>query len=240
MGLFRPTGTSRVVVFRVLRYIRSVAISCTFCFPRCLPSLFGFLPWSAWVPLFMVFRPPPGRFRSFRSATSLRPGPWLIVSSELVPVVRFGSASELCSRLFRALPTARFHPCCVSALSPGLLSPFEVSGFWCPARPCGLPFPPSQFLLPWGFSAPLKLLSLGVTRVALPLWGFFLLPFFRFKLDFGQGLLVHLKAYELSPVQLLPPLRPTHGSTYRYASKFKVFRICDSFFKDLSSPCEES
>ena len=118
VGLFRPTGTSRVVVFRVLRYIRSVAISSTFCFPRCSPSLVGFLPWFAWVPLFMVFRPPLGRFRSFRLATSLRPGPWLIVSSELVPVVRFGSASELCSRLFRALPVAWFHPCAVLALSP--------------------------------------------------------------------------------------------------------------------------
>ena len=84
-------------------------------------------------------------FRSFRLATSLRPGPWLIVSFELVPVVRFGSASELCSRLFRALPVARFHPCAVLALSHDFLSPFEVSGFWCPARPCGLPFPPSQF-----------------------------------------------------------------------------------------------
>ena len=58
---------------------------------------------------------------------------------------------------------------------------------------------------------------------------------FRSRLIF-----VHLKAYELSPVQLLPPLRPTHGSTYRYASKFKVFRICDSFFKDLVPPTEES
>ena len=77
--------------------------------------------------------------------TSLRPGPWLIVSFELVSVLRFGSASELCSRLFRALPAAWFHPRCVSALSPDFLSPFEVSGFWCPARPCGLPFPPSQF-----------------------------------------------------------------------------------------------
>ena len=112
------------MVFRVLRHIRSVAISCTFCFPRCLPSLFGFLPWSAWAPL------PRGRFRSFRSATSLRPGPWLIVSSELVPVVRFGSASELCSRLFRALPVARFHPCAVSALSPDffLLLRYLASG----------------------------------------------------------------------------------------------------------------
>ena len=142
MGLFRPTGTSRVVVFRVLRYIRSVTISCTFCFPRCSPSLVGFLPWSAWVPL------PPGRFRSFRSASSLRPGPWLIVSSELVPVVRFGSASELCSRLFRALPVARFHPRHVPALSPDFLSPFEVSGFLCPARPCGLPFPLRSFDCP--------------------------------------------------------------------------------------------
>ena len=107
--------------------------------PRCLPSLVGFLPWSAWVPL------PPGRFRSFRSATSLRHGPWLIVSFELVPVVRFGPASELCSRLFRALPVAWFHPRAVSALSPDFLSPFEVSGFLCPARPCGLPFPLRSF-----------------------------------------------------------------------------------------------
>ena len=142
MGLFRPTGTSRVSVFRALRYIRSVTVSSTFCVPRCSPSLFGFLPWSAWAPL------PPGRFRSFRSATSLRPGPWLIVSSELVPVVRFGSASELCSRLFRALPVARFHPCAVLALSHDFLSPFEVSGFWCPARPCGLPFPLRSFDCP--------------------------------------------------------------------------------------------
>ena len=127
------------MAFRVLRYIRSVAISCTFCFPRCLPSLVGLLPWSAWAPL------PPGRFRSFRSATSLRHGPWLIVSFELVPVVRFGSASELCSRSFRALPVAWFHPRAVSALSPGLLSPFEVSGFLCPARPCGLLFPLRSF-----------------------------------------------------------------------------------------------
>ena len=35
VGLFRPTGTSRVVVFRVLRYIRSVAVSSSL-----LPSLF--------------------------------------------------------------------------------------------------------------------------------------------------------------------------------------------------------
>ena len=188
MGLFRPTGTSRVAVFRVLRHIRSVAISGTFCLPRCSPSLVGFLPGFAWVPLFMVFRPPLGRSRSFRFATSLRPGPWLAVSFELVPVVRFGSASELCSRLFRASPVARFHPHYVLALSHDFLTPFEVSGFRCPARPCGLPFPPSQFRLPWGFSAPWKLLSLGVTRVALPLWGFFLLPFFGFKLDSGHGL----------------------------------------------------
>jgi len=145
VGLFRPTGTSRVVVFRVLRCIRSVSVSSTFCFPRCLPSLFGFLPRSAWAPL------PPGRFRSFRSATSLRPGPWLIVSFELVPVVRFGSVSELCSRLFRALSVARFHPRYVLALSPDFLSPFEVSGFLCPARVSyseALPFPLRSFDCP--------------------------------------------------------------------------------------------
>ena len=35
VGLFRPTGTSRIMVFRVLRYIRSVAVSSSL-----LPSLF--------------------------------------------------------------------------------------------------------------------------------------------------------------------------------------------------------
>ena len=69
VGLFRPTGTSRVSVFRVLRYIRSVAISSTFCVPRCLPSLFGFLPWSAWAPL------PLGRSRSFRFHDLASPWP---------------------------------------------------------------------------------------------------------------------------------------------------------------------
>ena len=181
VGLFRPTGTSRVSVFRVLRYIRSVAVSSSL-----LPSLFAVscrVSSGAYVGSLTSWPLPFVRF-----TTSLRPGPLLIVSFELVPVVRFGSASELCSRLFRALPVAWFHPCAVLALSLDLLSPFEVSGFRCPARPYGLPFPPSQFRLPWGFSAPLKLLSLGVTRVALPLWGFFLLPFFGFKLDSGHGL----------------------------------------------------
>ena len=168
--------------------------------PSLFLSLFGFLPWSAWVPLFMVFRPPLGRlwsldrFRSFRFATSLRLSPWLIVSFELVPIVRFSSASELSPACTALRPSLGFTLATSRHSLLTFKSPFEVSGFLCPARPCGLPFPPSQFQLPWGFSALWKLLSLGVTRVALPLWGFFLLPFFRFKLDFGQGLLVHLKA----------------------------------------------
>ena len=74
-----------------------------------------------------------------------------------------------------------------------------------------------------------------------PSLGFLPSTFLWIRARFRSRLIfVHLKAYELSPVQLLPSLRPTHGSTHYCASKFKVFRICDSFFKDLSSPCEES
>ena len=74
-----------------------------------------------------------------------------------------------------------------------------------------------------------------------PSLGFLPFTFLWIRARFRSRLIfVHLKAYELSPVQLLPPLRPTHGSTYRYASKFKVFRICDSFIKDLVPPTEES
>ena len=226
--MFRPTGTSRVSVFRVLRYIRSVAISSTFCVPRCLPSLFGFLPESAWAPL------PCGRSRSFRFATSLRPGPWLIVSFELVPVVRFGSASELCSRLFRALPVARFHPCHVSALSPDFLSPFEVSGFRCPARPCGLPFPLRSFDCP-GVSLHLEVALPRCYPSGAPSLGFLPFTFLQIQARFRSRLIfVHLKAYELSPVQLLPLLRPTHGFTHCCALKFKVFRIAIRFSKILA------
>ena len=142
VGLFRPTGTSRVVVFRVLRNIRSVAVSSSLLSPAVRRLFSDFFQGLRGFPYLLAV---PVRYGF---ATSLRPGPWLIVSFELVPVVRFGSASELCSRLFRALPVARFHPCAVSALSPGLLSPFEVSGFWCPARPCGLPFPLRSFDCP--------------------------------------------------------------------------------------------
>jgi len=151
-------------------------------------SLFGFLPWSAWAPL------PLGRFRSFRSATSLRHDPWLIVSFELVSVMRFSSASELSPACTALRPSLGFTLATSRHSLLTFKSPFEVSGFLCPARPCGLPFPPSQFRLPWGFSALWKLLSLGVTRVALPLWGFFLLRFLQIQVDFGHGLLVHLKA----------------------------------------------
>ena len=35
VGLSHPTGTLRVPVFRVLRYLRSVSVSSTLCFPRC-------------------------------------------------------------------------------------------------------------------------------------------------------------------------------------------------------------
>ena len=75
VDLFRPTGTSRVMVFRVLRYIRSVAISSTFCVPRCSPSLIGFLPWLAWVPLPLGRLWSLDRFRSFRFHDLASPWP---------------------------------------------------------------------------------------------------------------------------------------------------------------------
>ena len=81
------------------------------CFPRRFPSLFGFLPESAWVPL------PLGRFRSFRFATSLRSGPWLIVSFELVSVMRFGSASELSPDCSAPCPCSVSSSLCRGSLS---------------------------------------------------------------------------------------------------------------------------
>jgi hypothetical protein len=76
----------------------------------------------------------PFAFFFLRFATSLCLGPLSLVVLGLVSVMRFSSASELCSWLPRALPVAWFHPCSVTALSLDLLSPFEVSGFLCPAQ----------------------------------------------------------------------------------------------------------
>ena len=74
-----------------------------------------------------------------------------------------------------------------------------------------------------------------------PSLGFLPSTFLWIRARFRSWLIfVHLKAYELLPVQLLPLLRPTHGFTYYYALKFKVFRICDSFIKDLVPSTEES
>ena len=122
VSLFHPTGTLRVPVFRVLRYPRSVSVSSTLCFPRCC------CPFSAF---FLGLRGLPCLVAASLScaATSLRLGPSSLIALGPVSVLRFSSASELCSRLFRASPAARFHPCAVSALSLDLLSPFEVSGF---------------------------------------------------------------------------------------------------------------
>lgn len=115
VGLFRPTSTWRVPVFRVLRYTRSASVSSALCFPHCFLSLLGFLPWSAWVPL------PLGRPDLRSSTTALRLGPLSSVSLGLVSVLRFSSASELCSRLFRASLATQFHPCDALALSLDLL-----------------------------------------------------------------------------------------------------------------------
>ena len=122
VSLFHPTGTLRVPVFRVLRYPRSVSVSSTLCFPRCC------CPFSAF---FLGLRGLPCLVAASLScaATSLRLDPSSLIALGPVSVLRFSSASELCSRLFRASPAARFHPCAVSALSLDLLSPFEVSGF---------------------------------------------------------------------------------------------------------------
>ena len=82
-----------------------------------------------------------------------RLGPLSLVSLGPVSFLRFGSASELSSRLFRASLDRWFHPPVALALSLDLLSLFEVSGFLRPAR-LAAAFPDSEFRLPWGFSAP--------------------------------------------------------------------------------------
>ena len=133
MGLFRPTNTWRISVFRALRFHQSASVSSALCFPHCFPSLYGFLPWSAWVPL------PLGRPDLRSSTTSLRLGPLSSVSLGPVSVLRFSSASELYSRLFRASLATRFHPCDALALSHDLL--FSLWGIWLPVprtalRPC--------------------------------------------------------------------------------------------------------
>lgn len=114
VGLFRPTGTWRVPVFRVLRYIRSASVSSALCFPRCC------CPFSAF---FLGLRglPCPVATSLSCAATSLRLGPSSSVSLGPVSVLRFSSASELCSRLSRASLAAQFHPRAALALSPDLL-----------------------------------------------------------------------------------------------------------------------
>lgn len=114
VGLFRPTGTWRVPVFRVLRYIRSASVSSALCFPRCC------CPFSAF---FLGLRglPCPAATSLSCAATSLRLGPSSSVSLGPVSVLRFSSASELCSRLSRASLAAQFHPRAALALSPDLL-----------------------------------------------------------------------------------------------------------------------
>ncbi len=134
--------------------------------PSLFLSLFGFLLRSAWVPL------PLGRLRSFRFATSLRLSPL----SSVFPQTGFRCEIQF-SLVALLLVASRLAHCLVSslhrlALSLDLLSLFEVSSFLCPAQASSLEtllFPPSQFRLPWGFSALWKLISLGLTREALPL-----------------------------------------------------------------------
>ena len=68
-----------------------------------------------------------------------------------------------------------------------------------------------------------------------PSLGFLPSTFLQIQARFRSWLIfVHLKAYELSPVQLLPLLRPTHGFTHCCALKFKVFRIAIRFSKILA------
>ena len=204
------------------------------CFPRRFPSLFGFLPESAWVPL------PLGRFRSFRFATSLRFGPWLIVSFELVSVMRFGSASELSPGCSAPCPCSVSSSLCRGSLS---WPSDSLWGIWLlvPRSTIRSAFPAFAVSTALGFLCTFEVALPRCDPSGAPSLGFLPSTFLWIQARFRSWLIfVHLKAYELSPVQLLPSLRPTHGSTYRYASKFKVFRICDSLIKDLVPPTEES
>ena len=88
--------------------------------------------------------------------TSLRPDPWLIVSFELVSVLRFGSASELSPGCSAPCPSLGFTlaPSRHSLLTFCLPLRYLASGAPLKSRLGGFAFPPSQFRLPWGFSAP--------------------------------------------------------------------------------------
>jgi hypothetical protein len=159
VGLFHPTGTSRVVIFRVLRYIQSVAISSTFCFPRCFCLFSDFFQGLRGFPYLLAVC-----VLVFASRPRFALAPGLRFSLGLVSVMRFSSASELCSWLSRALPVAWFHPYSVTALSLDFLTPFEVSGFLCPAQvpePRNFAFPTFGVSTPLGF---LCTMEVGIPR----------------------------------------------------------------------------
>jgi hypothetical protein len=149
VSLFHLTSTSRVIVFRVLRCNQSVSVSSSFCFPRCSPSLFGFLPWSAWVPL------PLGRFRSFRFTTSLRLGPLSLV----VPLTGF--RCEIQFSLVAFLLTASCPARCLVSSShrQGALSWLSIFlwGIWLPV-PRSNPEPWDSAFPTFGVSTPLGFL----------------------------------------------------------------------------------
>ena len=122
------------------------------------------------------------------------------------------------------------------------LSRLSLLTFWLPLRylASGAPLDLVVCLSPFAVSTALGFLC--TFEVALPRWdpsgapslGFLPFTFLQIQARFRSWFIfVRLKAYELSPVQLLPLLRPTHGFTHCCALKFKVFRIAIRFSKIL-------
>ena len=155
MGLFRPTNTWRISVFRALRFHQSASVSSALCFPHCFPSLYGFLPWSAWVPL------PLGRSDLRSSTTSLRLGPLSAVFPRTG--FRFEIQSSLGALLLvnRASLVARFHPRPALATLLTFCLPLRYLASSAPLESQELCLSHLGVRLLRGFSAPSKLASLG-------------------------------------------------------------------------------
>jgi hypothetical protein len=110
----------------------------------------------------------------------------------LVSVMRFSSASELCSWLPRASPIAWFHPCFVKALSLDLLTLFEVSGFLCPAQvsePRNFAFPTFGVSTPLGFLCTMEVVIPRCYPSGSPSLRFFPFTFLQIQARFRPRLI---------------------------------------------------
>ncbi len=133
-------------------------------------------------------------FFALRPRFALAPGLWFFLG--LVSVMRFSSASELCSWLSRALPVAWFHPCSVMALSLDLLTPFEVSGFLCPAQvpePRNFAFPTFGVSTPLGFLCTMEVDIPRCYPRGSPSLRFLPFTFLQMRARFRSGLIVSPK-----------------------------------------------